>query len=105
MPSLHEQPLLTVADPLRYQAVKSAIHEAFSPPQAAAFLKSVERAGLRIRDYEAVLGRGLVGDAARAAYDSLGNSDQGQLREFYLASLERIPPILRDKFFKLYAYY
>jgi len=35
----------------------------------------------------------------------LGNADQGQIREFYLASLERVTPELRQKFFKLYAYY
>ena len=38
-------------------------------------------------------------------YQQLGNADQGQIREFYLASLERVPPELRQKFFKLYAYY
>ena len=35
----------------------------------------------------------------------LDNSDQGQIRELYLASLERVAPELREKFFRLYAYY
>ena len=30
---------------------------------------------------------------------------QGQIRELYLASLEKVPVELRDKYFKLYAYY
>ena len=38
-------------------------------------------------------------------YKLLGNADQGQIREFYLASLERVAPDTREKFFKLYAYY
>jgi hypothetical protein len=47
----------------------------------------------------------LLGQATIAEYGRLGNSDQGQIREFYLASLERVAPELRQKFFKLYAYY
>jgi hypothetical protein len=35
----------------------------------------------------------------------LGNADQGQIREFYLASLEKVAPEVRQRFFKLYAYY
>ena len=45
-------------------------------------------------------------DAATAANESIAvNGDQGQIREFYLASLERVAPELRTEFFKLYAYY
>ena len=60
---------------------------------------------LRIRNFEDVLSAGLLGETTRSKYASLGNADQGQIREFYLASLERVEPELRDKFFKLYAYY
>jgi hypothetical protein len=35
----------------------------------------------------------------------LSNGDQGQIREFYLASLEKVDASLRDKHFKVYAYY
>jgi hypothetical protein len=47
----------------------------------------------------------MLGAAAAAQYNRLGNGDQGQIREFYLASLEEVAPELRTKFFKLYAYY
>jgi hypothetical protein len=35
----------------------------------------------------------------------LSNGDQGQIREFYLASVEKVELKLRDKHFKIYAYY
>ena len=105
MCAMYEQPVLTVADPAGYRAVKTAIEGVFSVPHVEAFLRSLERNKLRIRDFEAVLSHGLLGNSTQAGYAALGNSDQGQIREFYLASLDRISPELRNRFFKLYAYY
>jgi hypothetical protein len=65
----------------------------------------LERAKLRIRDFEIVLGKGMLGSKIRDEYSRLGNGDQGQIRELYLAALEHVAPELREKFFKLYAYY
>jgi hypothetical protein len=103
--ALHEQAVIPVADPQAFGAVKSAIETAFSPARVKDFLRSLERAGLRIRDYELVLRKGLLGATIAGEYDRLGNGDQGQIREFYLASLEKVAPELRTKFLKLYAYY
>ncbi len=100
-----EQPILPIADPTNYNAVRSAIEGSFSSGKVESFLKSMTRISLRIRDFEGVLAGGLLGDKARGQYASLGNADQGQIRELYLASLERIAPELRQKYFKLYAYY
>jgi len=100
-----EQPVLPILDPQAFTAVRDAIQASFSAPRILAFLKSIAGAGLRIRSFEAVLGRGLLGGDTRNQYNSLGNGDQGQIRELYLASLERVTPELREKFFKLYAYY
>ena len=105
MSALYEKPALPVTDPERYQAVKSAIESTFSAPHVESFLRSLASANLRIRDFEAILDRGLVGNSASAAYRAIDSSDQGQIREFYLATLERVPATLREKFFKLYAYY
>ena len=44
-------------------------------------------------------------NAPAAEYKKLTDGDQGQIRGFYLASLEQVEPSLRDKYFKLYAYY
>ena len=105
MSALHEQAVIPVADPEAFGAVRSAIETAFSAAMVGDFLKSVGRAGLRIRDYELVLRKGLLGPAVSAQYGTLGNGDQGQIREFYLASLVKVAPELRTKFLKLYAYY
>jgi hypothetical protein len=103
--ALREQGVIPVADPENYGAVHAAIEAAFSAARVENYLKSIEHAGLRIRDFELVLRAGILGAAAAAEYNRLGNGDQGQIREFYLASLEQVAPEMRAKFYKLYAYY
>jgi hypothetical protein len=100
-----EQPILPIADPQNYNAVRSAIESSFAAAKVDGFLKSMTRTDLRIRDFEGVLKCGLLGDKTKAEYEKLGPADQGQIRELYLASLEKITPELRQKYFKLYAYY
>ena len=80
--------------------MQSAIEAAFSAARVKEFLRSMERSGLRIRDFELVLHEGNLGASTQAEYDRLGNGDQGQIREFYLASLEHVAPELRTKFYQ-----
>jgi hypothetical protein len=101
----YEQPVLPIADPQRFGKVKTAIEVSFSSGNVEEFLKSLERSKLRIREFETVLRKGNLGSTTAMEYEQLGNSDQGQIREFYLASLERVAPELRQKFFRLYSYY
>jgi hypothetical protein len=103
--ALHEQAVIPVADPEAFGVVKAGIETAFSPARVEDFLKATARAGLRIRDFELVLRKGLLGAPVAGEYSRLGNADQGQLREFYLASLEQVAPELRTRYFKLYSYY
>jgi hypothetical protein len=103
--TMYQQPVLPIDDPQTFNAVKAAIDSSFSSSRVADFLKSLERSKLRIREFETILGKGVLGASTAAEYARLDNSDQGQIRELYLASLERVTPELRDKFFKLYAYY
>ena len=105
MSTMYEQPVLPVADSRRYDAVKSSIESSFSTGRVAQFLKSLDRLKLRIRDFESVLNAGLLGASTASEYNQLGNSDQGQIREFYLAGLEKVAPELRQRFFRLYSYY
>ena len=100
-----EQPVLEIVNPETFRSVRSAIETCFSQAKVADFLKSLSRAGLRIRSFEDVLAPGLFGSNVKPQYQSLTNGDQGQIREFYLATLEKIDPALRQRFFKLYAYY
>ncbi len=101
----YQQAILEVGDPQTFSAVRAAIEAAFSAPRVAEFLKSIERVGLRVRAFEAVLNAGRLGSSVAAEYGKLGNADKGQIREFYLASLEKVAPEVREKYFKLYAYY
>lgn len=103
--ALYERPPASVADPGTFSPVREAIQSSFAAANVDRFLKSLQRAGLRIRDFEAVLRSGKLGAAAAGLYGKLTNGDQGQIRELYLAALEQVELPLRNKYFRLYAYY
>jgi len=103
--ALYERPSMGVQDETAFAVVKQAIAEQFAPSNIEQFLRAVESSKLRIREFEAVLETGKLGGDTAAEYGKLSDGDQGQIREFYLASLEQVDVPLRDKYFKLYAYY
>ena len=105
MSTLKEQPVLPIADPEAFGSVKTAIETSFSSGKVRDFLRSLEQKGVRIREFEVVLDKGLLGPNSAANYKRLPDGDQGQIRELYLASLEKVAPELRQQFFRLYAYY
>jgi len=95
-----------------FASLQGAVEQAFEPERAERFLKQLDRKGIRVRDFDAVLVRrlleGVVGEAglnAKQLYESLPVSDQAQMREFYLSKLEGVDVALRHKFKKLYQYY
>jgi hypothetical protein len=102
---MFEQPVMPVQNEAVFLDVKSAIEGAFAPASAEKFLKQIGSAGLRARSFESVLAHGLLGKTTSAAYHQLEAGDQGQIREFYLHSVEQVAPELRAKFLKVYAYY
>jgi hypothetical protein len=102
---MFEKPVLEVQDAVSYDVVRSAIQSALAPASAGKFLKQVDGQRIRVRDFETVLGKGLLGQEAIAAYGRLGDLDRGQIRELYLASVEHVAPELRAKYLKVYAYY
>ena len=103
--ALYERPVLSADDEGTFREVKGAIDTRFAEAGVRDFLRALSKAGLRIRDFEAVLATGKLGAAAPAQYHRLSPGDQGRIRELYLASLEQVAVPLRDRFFKLYAYY
>ena len=105
MNTLFQQAAIPVADPATFDVVRSSIDAAFSTAGIEPFLRALDKSSLRIRDFEQVLQAGKLGNNSAAAYAKLNDGDQGMIREHYLASLEKVPTTLRDKFFKLYAYY
>jgi hypothetical protein len=94
-----------------FAKLQAAVGQAFLPEKAAGFLKQMERKGIRIRDFDAVLAQSVLeafaeaGLNAKQLYESLPVSDRAQMREFYLSRLETVEQSLRHKFKKLYAYY
>jgi len=102
---MFEQATLPVQDEKTFAEVIQALGAAFSARNVEDFLHRVKRAGLRARNFEGVLSKGLLGKEAPARYAALGNSDQGQVREKYLWLVEQVAPELRARFLKVYAYY
>ena len=103
--TMFEQAVLPVQDEKTFAEVHIALHKAFAPADVTRFLRSVQRAKLRARQFEAVLAAGLLGADTSSKYAGLGDSDRGQIRERYLSLIERIDPAIRAKFLKVYAYY
>jgi len=102
---MFEKPVLGVEDGPSFDVVRSAIQAALAQASAGKFLKKVDGQRMRVRDFELVLAKGLLGQEAIAAYGRLGDLDRGQIRELYLASVEHVAPELRTKYLKVYAYY
>jgi len=106
-----EQAAIKVQKEQDYAKLQAVVELAFWPEKVERFLKQLDRKGIRIRDFDAVLaqrvleGLGDGGLNARQLYESLAMSDRALLREFYLSKLETVDQALRHKFKKLYQYY
>jgi hypothetical protein len=107
-----QQATIKVEKTEEFDRLRRAIEEAFSPEKVKRFLKGLQGARIRIRDFDAVVVTMALETAtdradlrARKLYDALSLSDQAQMREFYLSKLEAVDTALRHKFRKLYQYY
>ena len=106
-----QQATIKVEKAQEFSKLQAAVEQAFLPDKAAGFLKQMDRKGIRVRDFDAVLAQRVLegfaepGLNARHLYESMPVSDQAQMREIYLSKLETVDPALRHKFKKLYQYY
>ena len=106
-----EQATIKVEKEKEFEELKSAISRAFATENVEKYLKQVASAGLRIRDFDAVLAKralgqvGALAGAAQDLYAALTLTDQGQMKEFYLSKIEEVGPELRAKYQKIYQYY
>jgi hypothetical protein len=106
-----EQAAIKVEKAEEFARLQAAVEQAFLPEKAERFLKQLDRKGIRVRDFDAILAQRVLesvvapGLNARHLYESLPVSDQAQMREFYLSKLESVDVALRHKFRKLYQYY
>ncbi len=102
---MFEQAAIAVRDEQGFAKLHGLIDAAFDARDVEVFLNRVSKSKLRIRDYEGVLNRGLLGKEATAVYQALPVSDQGLTRERYLRLVEAVPLELRQRYFRVYAYY
>jgi len=102
---MFEQATFAVQNEQGFQLLASRIDAALGPNRADLFLASVASKKLRVRQFELVLDKGLLGKDAPELYKALPMSDQALIREKYLALLEKVPVELRQRFLKVYAYY
>jgi hypothetical protein len=107
-----EQATIKVEKQREFGELKSALEQVFAADRITQYLKKLDSRNLRVRDFEAVLAKGVMdallggkSGTARALYEALPVSDQAQMREFYLSKLEEVEPALRARFSKLYRYY
>ena len=107
-----EQATIKIEKPQEFAELRAAVEQAFQAAKVERFLKLLDRKGIRIRDFDAVLAAKVLEDAVGAAgfsasklYQALTLSDQAQMREFYLSQLESVDQSLRHRFKKLYQYY
>src|SRR5258707_2298369 len=85
-----------------YARLQAAVEQAFLTEKVGQFLKQLDRKGIRVRDFYAVLAQrlleGAVGEAglnAKQLYESLPVSDQAPIREVYLSKLDGVDVPLR----------
>ena len=102
---MFEQAAIAVRDEQGYAQLHAFIDAAFDTRDVEVFLNRVIKSKLRIRDYEGVIKRGLLGKEAVGLYEALPVSDQGLTRERYLRLVEAVPLDLREKYLRIYAYY
>ncbi len=102
---MFEQAAIAVQDEQGYAKLHALIDAAFDLRDVEVLLTRVSKAKLRIRDFESVLKRGYLGKEAQAFYAALPVSDQGLTRERYLRLVEAVPLELRQRYFRIYAYY
>jgi hypothetical protein len=102
---MFEQATFAVQNEQGFQQLTQRIEAAFAANRADLFLASIAGKGLKVRQFEKVLDKGLLGTDSPELYKALPTSDQALIREKYLARIEKVPTELRQRFLKIYAYY
>jgi cyclophilin family peptidyl-prolyl cis-trans isomerase len=110
-----QQAGIRIVKPEEFEQLHSALMRIFAPAAVEKFLRLLQRKGVPIRDFHRVLREKLLdksdatlassGRSAQEQYNALTVSDQAQMREFYLTTLEAVDQPLRERFNKIYRYY
>jgi len=101
-----EQAAIKIEKQQEFSQLQAAVEQAFLPEKVERFLKQLDRKGIRIREFDAILSARALEDAVGGSaagsvlsawqlYQALPVSDQAQMREFYLSKLETVDIALR----------
>ncbi len=103
---MYEKALIPIEDQQSYGEVHAAIASHFAPGNVQNLLKSIERAGLRIRDFEAVSRRRPPRRTpSPPPTKSSATPTRARSASSTSPAVEKVGPRLRAKYLKLYAYY
>jgi|ERR1019366_9712669 uncharacterized protein YigA (DUF484 family) len=102
---MFEQAPIAVRNEQGFAQLHALVDAAFDARDVEVLLDRVIRFKLRIRDFEGVMKRGLLGKDAETLYAALPVSDQALTRERYLRLVEAVAPELRQRYLRAYAYY
>jgi hypothetical protein len=102
---MFEQAPIAVRNEQGFAQLHALVDAAFDARDVEILLDRVIRFKLRIRDFEGVMKRGLLGKDAETLYAALPVSDQALTRERYLRLVEAVAPELRQRYLRAYAYY
>ena len=103
-----EQATIPIEKKREFEQLRDAIDRVYTPPVVEKFLGELKGKGVNVRQFDRVLAEKLIDKhdpqvgSAKALYEALTVTDQGQLREFYLERLEKVSPELRKKFSGIY---
>ena len=110
-----EQAGIKIEKEAEFSALRQSIARLLAPGQVEKFLSKLQGKDIRVREFEAVLAKSIPdqldaelkksGKGAEQLYRDLPVTDQGQIREFYLSSIEQVSTELRQKYKKIYQYY
>src|ERR1700722_16512621 len=103
-----EQAAIKIEKQQEFAKLQAAVEQAFLPEKIERFLKQLDRKGIRVREFDALLAARVLEEAtgglpkgaelsAWQLYQSLTVPDQAQMREFYLSKLETVDIALRHK--------
>jgi hypothetical protein len=108
-----EQATIAIDKGTEFEELKAVIDRAFQSGTVEEFLRQLSKNGLRVRDWDSILAKGILErfnqnsmkKTSGSLYEQLSMSDRAQIRESYLSRVEEVSPKLRTKFHRIYQYY
>jgi hypothetical protein len=112
---MYQQAQIPVTRTEEFGQLRSVLERILASAAVESFYRKLQGRTVYVRDFEKVIGSGILEDldtalrgsrkTARQLYESLALSDQALMREFYLERIEQVDVNVREKYKKVYRYY